>query len=91
MVRPGVTGQLAPTRDVAALREAVRQVLADPAKRAEMSANCRRIAVAEYSLEVQARAYAALYERLVAEKLSDATRPAAGKTAPIAAPQADVR
>ena len=91
MVRPGVTGQLAPTRDVAALREAVRQVLADPEKRAEMSANCRRIAVGEYSLEVQARAYAALYERLVAEKLSDATRPAAGKTAPIAARPADVR
>jgi glycosyltransferase involved in cell wall biosynthesis len=89
MVRPGVTGHLAPTRDVAALREAVRQVLSDPARRAEMSANCRRIAVAEYSLEVQARAYAALYERLVAEKLSDARR--AGKTDPLAAPPAGVR
>jgi glycosyltransferase involved in cell wall biosynthesis len=57
---------------VAALREAVRQVLADPAKRAEMSADCRRIAVAEYSLEVQARAYADLYERLCKERTAAA-------------------
>jgi glycosyltransferase involved in cell wall biosynthesis len=89
MVRPGVTGHLAPTRDVPALREAVRQVLADPARRAEMSVNCRRVAVAEYSLEVQARAYAALYERLVAERLSDPS--GVGKTDPPAARPAGVR
>jgi glycosyltransferase involved in cell wall biosynthesis len=65
MVRPGVTGLLAPTKDVPALREALRQLLADPAQRAEMSANCRRIAVEEYSLEVQARAYLSLYQGLV--------------------------
>ena len=68
MVRPGVTGSLAPTRDVEGLRNAVRRVLADPAKRAEMSANCRRIAEQEYSLDVQARAYAGLYERLCKER-----------------------
>jgi len=75
MVRPGVTGYLAPTRDVAALREAVRTLLGDPAKRAEMSANCRRIAVEEYSLDVQARAYAALYERLCKERSAQAAPP----------------
>ena len=75
MVRPGVTGYLAPTRDVAGLREAVRKLLADPAKRAEMSANCRRIAVEEYSLDVQARAYAALYERLCKERSAQAAPP----------------
>ena len=64
-VRPGMTGELAPTKDVPALRGAVRQILADPAKRAEMGANCRRIAVGEYSLEVQAAAYRSLYEALV--------------------------
>jgi glycosyltransferase involved in cell wall biosynthesis len=68
MVRPGITGQLAPTRDVAALRESVRAVLSDPDKAAEMGENCRRVAVAEYSLEVQAAAYKALYERLVARR-----------------------
>jgi glycosyltransferase involved in cell wall biosynthesis len=48
MVRPGVTGLLAPTRDVGALREAVKAALLDTATRAEMGQNCRRIAVAEY-------------------------------------------
>ena len=68
MVRPGVTGELAPTRDVAALREAVRKLLSDPAKRDEMAANCRRVAVEEYSLEVQAAAYRTLYEKLIESK-----------------------
>jgi glycosyltransferase involved in cell wall biosynthesis len=65
MVRPGVTGYLAPTKEVPALRAAVKQVLSDPAGRAELAANCRRIAVAEYSLEVQARSYETLYRSLV--------------------------
>jgi len=68
MVRPEVTGQLAPTRDVAALRDAVRKVLSDPAGRAQMADNCRRIAVAEYSLDVQAAAYRSLYESLLEKK-----------------------
>ena len=66
MVRPGVTGELAPTRDVPALRAAVKQVLSDPGRRAALAENCRRVAVQEYSLEVQASAYRALYESLVA-------------------------
>jgi glycosyltransferase involved in cell wall biosynthesis len=65
MVRPGVTGELAPTKDVPALREAVKKLLNDPARRATMAGNCRRVVLAEYSLEVQSRAYLALYESLV--------------------------
>jgi glycosyltransferase involved in cell wall biosynthesis len=65
MVRPGVTGELAPTRDVAAMREAVKKVLSDPARRAEMGANCRRVVMEEYSLDVQARSYETLYRALV--------------------------
>ena len=68
MVRPGVTGELAPTRDVAALRDALKRVLSNPAKRAEMAANCRRVAVEEYSLDVQAAAYRSLYESLLSRK-----------------------
>ena len=79
MVRPGVTGELAPTGDVAALRDAVRKVLlSDPAAAADLSANCRRIAVAEYSLEAQANAYAALYQTLV-----EASRVAAASGLPM--------
>ena len=67
MVRPGVTGLLASSHDVAALRNAIVKLLQDPHLRAEMSVNCRRIAVEEYALEVQARRYVELYERAAAQ------------------------
>jgi len=67
MVRPGVTGVLAPVGDVNALREAIAELLQDPARRAEMSKNCRRIAVEEYALEVQARRYVELYEWMLGQ------------------------
>jgi glycosyltransferase involved in cell wall biosynthesis len=66
MVRPGVTGYLAPVGDVAALAEQIRKVLRDSGKAREMGGNCRRIAVEEYSIEVQARAYARHYEAILA-------------------------
>jgi glycosyltransferase involved in cell wall biosynthesis len=66
IVRPGVTGLLVPAGDVAALRSAIAQLLQDQTLRDEMSANCRRIAVEEYTLEVQARRYLELYETLLA-------------------------
>jgi glycosyltransferase involved in cell wall biosynthesis len=66
MVRPGVTGWVVPPQDVGALRAAIRAVLQDPARRAEMAANCRRIAVEEYALEVQARRYIELYGMILA-------------------------
>jgi glycosyltransferase involved in cell wall biosynthesis len=65
MVRPGVTGLLAPVKDVEALRDAIVEILENPALREEMSENCRRIAVEEYALETQARRYAALYEMVL--------------------------
>jgi glycosyltransferase involved in cell wall biosynthesis len=66
MVRPGETGWLAPTGDTAALREALVEALRDVDRRATMAPVCRQVAVEEYSLDAQARAYAALYETLVA-------------------------
>ncbi len=65
MVRPGVTGLVVPARDVSALRAAIRTLLQDPVQRAAMSANCRRIAMQEYALEVQARRYVGLYEEIL--------------------------
>jgi glycosyltransferase involved in cell wall biosynthesis len=65
MVRPGETGWLAPTGDTNALRDAIAEALSDDGKRVAMSARCRAVAVSEYSLEVQARAYSKLYETLV--------------------------
>jgi glycosyltransferase involved in cell wall biosynthesis len=84
MVRPGITGLLVPALDVNALRAAIRALLQDRTRRAEMAANCRRIAVAEYALEVQARRYIELYEMILAgvrhEPLSQGGRDAVGAT-----------
>jgi glycosyltransferase involved in cell wall biosynthesis len=63
MVRPSITGQLAPVADAVALRTAILDVLAKPA---DMSDNCRRIAVEEYSLETQSRSYVRYYESILA-------------------------
>ncbi|MHC4503855.1 MAG: glycosyltransferase family 4 protein, partial [Planctomycetota bacterium] len=65
MVRPGVTGLLVPVGDTAALARAIGGLLGDDAKREEMAAACRKVAVEEYSLELQARRYAELYERIL--------------------------
>lgn len=70
MVRPGVTGLLAPPEDVGALRNVTLDLLEDKTRRKEMSANCREIAVKEFSLAVQARSYADLYERILEENSS---------------------
>jgi glycosyltransferase involved in cell wall biosynthesis len=72
-VRPGQTGWLAPTGDVDALRDAIETALRDRERRMAMSPVCRRVAVEEYSLDVQARAYAALYETLLARAKALAT------------------
>ncbi len=73
MVRPGQTGWLAPTGDTAALRDAIAAAVLDDATRSEMAKNCRRVALEEYSIEVQARHYAELYQTLL--RRADAAAP----------------
>jgi glycosyltransferase involved in cell wall biosynthesis len=65
MVRDGISGFLVPKRDAAALRQAIVKLLEDSVARASMSANCRRIALEEYDLKLQAQRYLALYESLI--------------------------
>lgn len=65
MVRPGLTGQLVPVGDTAGLRDAMRSMLQNPDSLKAMSEHCRRIAISEYSMEVQAAAYFKLYESLL--------------------------
>lgn len=65
-VRPGVTGLLARKGDVAELRAAILELVNNDAKRAEMSANCRKVALAEYGLELQAKRYLEIYQSLLA-------------------------
>jgi glycosyltransferase involved in cell wall biosynthesis len=70
LVRPGVTGLLAPPRDADALGNAIGRLLHDSAKRAEMGLNCRRIAAEEYALGAQARRYRALYHQVTGSQRS---------------------
>jgi glycosyltransferase involved in cell wall biosynthesis len=64
MVRPGVSGFLAPRGDGAKLKDAIVRLLDDMGLRAEMGANCRKIAMAEYDLAIQAKRYLEIYEEL---------------------------
>ena len=66
LVRPGVTGLLSKTGDVTGLRDAMLSLLENGAMSAEMAARCRRVAVEEYELTLQARRYMELYESLAA-------------------------
>jgi len=66
MVRPGETGALAPAGDVEGLRRALADLLRDPDRRAALGENCRRVAVQEYAIDVQAQRYADLYAAILA-------------------------
>lgn len=59
------TGVLVAPGDVRALRVAIAKILKTPDRLASMAESCRRTALAEYKLDVQARHYVALYESLM--------------------------
>jgi glycosyltransferase involved in cell wall biosynthesis len=61
----GVTGMLIPQRDINELRNAIVKLLEDPIKLAKMAADCRHLALKEYSLKTQARRYAKLYKQII--------------------------
>ena len=75
-VRPGVTGALARVGDADQLAAAIASSLEHPARLRELSSNCRRIAVQEYPLSVQAKRYAELYESLLPERAESVMMPA---------------
>ena len=64
-VRDGVTGLLVRPGDPERLREAIVALLANAELRSKMSGACRRAAVENYSLEIQATRYKQLYEKLI--------------------------
>jgi len=71
VVRPGKTGALVTTGDVEGLGDAIARVLSNDEERKKMAAECRRVAVEEYALEVQARRYVALYEAMTKAKRAE--------------------
>ncbi len=64
-VRHMETGYLAKYKDANDLANGIRILLDDDTQRLKMSKRCREIAVAEYSLELQAQRYVQLYESLI--------------------------
>jgi glycosyltransferase involved in cell wall biosynthesis len=66
MVRPSVTGLLAPKGNALALKSAILNLIRDDNTLKKMSTNCREIAETEYSLETQAKEYLELYKEILA-------------------------
>jgi glycosyltransferase involved in cell wall biosynthesis len=64
LVRPGLTGYLAKLEDAEDLASGIKGLLEDQSLRNYMSQQCRRIAVDEYSLEVQVQRHVELYQQL---------------------------
>jgi glycosyltransferase involved in cell wall biosynthesis len=75
VIRDGQTGLVVRAGDPAALRQAIVSLLGGPERRASMAAESRRIAVQEYSLDIQARKYQSLYLELLNEP-----RPSSGSS-----------
>ena len=69
MVRHMETGYLARPADAADLAVGISTLLADDDLRRRLGENGRRLALREFSLEVQAKRYANLYEELLRERL----------------------
>lgn len=66
IVRPGLTGLLAPAEDVRSLRHGILAILRDDEKRQAMSRESRRVALQEYRSELQAERYHGIYQQLLA-------------------------
>jgi glycosyltransferase involved in cell wall biosynthesis len=64
MVRPGVTGELAPVGDAGALAGRIAEVLLNPVRWRQNAGTCRGVAVDEYGLRLQAERYLKLYRTL---------------------------
>ena len=65
LVRPGTTGYLAHPEDSQDLSQGIVQLLEDNDARAKMGANCRAIALEEYSSDLQAKRYLDLYRSIL--------------------------
>jgi glycosyltransferase involved in cell wall biosynthesis len=64
-IEDGVNGVLVPALDVAALRQALEQLLAEPERRARLGAAARDYAVAHFSREAETEALLSVYTEVV--------------------------
>jgi glycosyltransferase involved in cell wall biosynthesis len=68
MVREGYTGLLVPPGDSQAFASAATLLLDNPDRLRRMSANCRTVALQEYTLEVQAKRYLEIYDAMLSDR-----------------------
>lgn len=65
LVRPGLTGLLAKAEDSADLSKKIIQLLIDKQMQQQMANNCRETALKEYSVELQAKRYTDVYQKML--------------------------
>jgi len=65
LVRPGLTGYLAEPNDTDQFVHGIVSLLRNESLRKEMGAQCRKIALNEFSIELQVERYIQLYEKLL--------------------------
>ncbi|MDJ0632140.1 MAG: glycosyltransferase family 4 protein [Xenococcaceae cyanobacterium MO_188.B29] len=65
LVRPGITGYLAQPEDYQDFSQGIVKLLEDDNLRGNLSKNCRKIAVEEYSIKLQAKRYIDLYNTIL--------------------------
>lgn len=69
LVRPGITGYLADPESVEGFRNGIVQLLSDDDMLDHMSQECRKVAVSEYSSNLQTKRYIDLYRSILSKKL----------------------
>jgi|688.fasta_scaffold00475_2 mannosyltransferase len=67
MIQPGINGELAETGNAVALCEAMERVMRDPERMLRMGLAGRDLSVQRFSIHAEARAYDAIYQRLLAD------------------------
>jgi glycosyltransferase involved in cell wall biosynthesis len=65
LVRPGITGYLAQPEDTTDFCSGIVKLLDDNPHRESMRESCRRIALGEYPLSLQAKRYVDLYKTML--------------------------
>jgi glycosyltransferase involved in cell wall biosynthesis len=65
MVRPDITGYLAEPENTQGLSNGIIKLLEDTKLRESMEQKCRKVALEEYSLELQAKRYIELYSKIL--------------------------
>ena len=73
LVRPGVTGHLAPPEDSRNFRDGIVRLLGDEALRQSMGQRCRKVAVEEYRVELEVERHIELYRRVLHGSVGERT------------------